>query len=160
MNLQHDDDPYLPTFLPTPNNVTFLSGEEAVLQCAIENRGTRTVIRHQRPAPLRSSAASLHVTSSLALNTSSVEEDNKLNLSVVIADMMHLMSHVREVLFLTSGRCEAGKNAVDAQAREDSHARRTGAILTEVHELEEDALWWWGGGVETQGWKEQVERRN
>lgn len=80
------------------------------------------------------------MTSSLASNTSSVEEDNKLNLSVVIADMMHLMSHVREVLFLTSGRCEDEKNAVDAQARKDSHARRTGAILR-MHELEGDALW-------------------
>ncbi|XP_025078293.1 zwei Ig domain protein zig-8-like isoform X2 [Pomacea canaliculata] len=54
MNLQHDDDPYLPTFLPTPNNVTFLSGEEAVLQCAIENRGTRTIVwrRASEPNPL------------------------------------------------------------------------------------------------------------
>lgn len=70
-----------------------------------------------------------------------MEEDNKLNLSVVIADMMHLMSHVREVLFLTSGRSEAGKkNAVDAQTRKDSHARRTGAILR-MHELEGEALW-------------------
>ncbi|KAK7477836.1 hypothetical protein BaRGS_00030914 [Batillaria attramentaria] len=38
------DDPYMPSFLSTPTNVSFLSGEEAVLQCAIENRGTRTEI--------------------------------------------------------------------------------------------------------------------
>ena len=41
-NLQGNS-PYMPSFLSTPANVTFLTGEEAVLQCAIENRGTRTV---------------------------------------------------------------------------------------------------------------------
>lgn len=107
------------------------------------------------PTPL-----SLQVTSSLASNTSSVEEDNKLNLSVVIADMMHLMSHVREVLFLTSGRCEDEKNAVDAQARKDSHARRTGAILTECTSWRRMHCGDGEGEVATQRWEEQVERRN
>nr|KAG5692718.1 hypothetical protein BaRGS_008581 [Batillaria attramentaria] len=48
------DDPYMPSFLSTPTNVSFLSGEEAVLQCAIENRGTRTVVwkRASEPTPL------------------------------------------------------------------------------------------------------------
>ncbi|KAL8591481.1 hypothetical protein ACOMHN_002105 [Nucella lapillus] len=48
------DYPYMPSFLPTPANVTFLTGEEAVLQCAIENRGTRTVVwrRASDPNPL------------------------------------------------------------------------------------------------------------
>ncbi|XP_076443545.1 zwei Ig domain protein zig-8-like isoform X2 [Babylonia areolata] len=52
-NLQGDH-PVMPSFLPTPANVTFLSGEEAVLPCAIQNRGTRTVVwrRASDPNPL------------------------------------------------------------------------------------------------------------
>ncbi|CAG5125010.1 unnamed protein product, partial [Candidula unifasciata] len=46
--------PFLPAFLPTPSNLTFNRGEEAILQCAIENRGTRTVVwrRSSDPNPL------------------------------------------------------------------------------------------------------------
>ncbi|BFY97539.1 hypothetical protein BsWGS_00580 [Bradybaena similaris] len=46
--------PFLPAFLATPTNVTFSRGEEAILQCAIENRGTRTVVwrRSSDPNPL------------------------------------------------------------------------------------------------------------
>ncbi|XP_055892375.1 myosin light chain kinase, smooth muscle-like isoform X3 [Biomphalaria glabrata] len=45
---------FLPTFLPTPSNITYNRGEEAVLQCAIENRGTRTIVwrRASDPNPL------------------------------------------------------------------------------------------------------------
>ncbi|XP_070205652.1 zwei Ig domain protein zig-8-like [Littorina saxatilis] len=44
----------LPTFLPTAHNVTCLTHETAVLKCAIENRGTRTVVwkRAADPNPL------------------------------------------------------------------------------------------------------------
>lgn len=90
-----------------------------------------------------------------------MEEDNKLNLSVVIADMMHLMSHVREVLFLTSGRCEDEKKMLlmpkhakirmhGAQAPFLQSARAGGGMHCGCGE----------GEVATQGWKEQVERRN
>ncbi|GFR70958.1 hemicentin-1 [Elysia marginata] len=41
--------PYLPFFRPTPNNVTFIRGQEAVLQCAVENRGTKTVVWRKKP---------------------------------------------------------------------------------------------------------------
>ncbi|XP_076465712.1 zwei Ig domain protein zig-8-like [Babylonia areolata] len=53
-NFQGDYPYMMPSFLPTPANVTFLTGEEAVLQCAIENRGTRTVVwrRASDPNPL------------------------------------------------------------------------------------------------------------
>ncbi|CAG5132324.1 unnamed protein product, partial [Candidula unifasciata] len=46
--------PFVPTFLPTPGNVTFSRGEEAILPCAIENRGTRTIVwrRASDPNPL------------------------------------------------------------------------------------------------------------
>ncbi|KAK3730405.1 hypothetical protein RRG08_034728 [Elysia crispata] len=36
--------PHLPYFRPTPHNVTFIKGQEAILQCAVENRGTKTVV--------------------------------------------------------------------------------------------------------------------
>ncbi|XP_067667283.1 zwei Ig domain protein zig-8-like [Haliotis asinina] len=44
----------LPKFLKTDTNVTFNKGEEAKLQCAIENIGTRTVVwrRSSDPNPL------------------------------------------------------------------------------------------------------------
>lgn len=43
------NNPYLPFFRPTPNNVTFIKGQEAVLQCAVENRGTKTVVWRKKP---------------------------------------------------------------------------------------------------------------
>ncbi|XP_059173171.1 lachesin-like isoform X2 [Physella acuta] len=58
-DLTQDHDHYIrhplqPTFLNTPNNVTFYKGEEAVLKCAIEHKGTRTVIwrRASDPNPI------------------------------------------------------------------------------------------------------------
>ncbi|KAK6180561.1 hypothetical protein SNE40_012693 [Patella caerulea] len=44
----------LPSFLDTPTNTTFGVGEEAILQCAIQNLGTRTVVwrRASDPNPL------------------------------------------------------------------------------------------------------------
>ncbi|RUS89830.1 hypothetical protein EGW08_002442 [Elysia chlorotica] len=41
--------PHLPYFLPTPHNVTFIKGQEAILQCAVENRGTKTVVWRKEP---------------------------------------------------------------------------------------------------------------
>ncbi|XP_012940600.1 cell adhesion molecule 2 [Aplysia californica] len=40
---------YLPTFLPTPVNVTYHVGQEAVLRCAVENKGARTIVWRKTP---------------------------------------------------------------------------------------------------------------
>ncbi|PVD19838.1 hypothetical protein C0Q70_20331 [Pomacea canaliculata] len=47
-------DPDIPVFLPRPNNVTFHRGDTALLPCAIENVGTKTIIwrRASDPNPL------------------------------------------------------------------------------------------------------------
>ncbi|GFN84091.1 roundabout-like protein 1 [Plakobranchus ocellatus] len=46
--------PTLPFFRPTPTNVTFTKGQEAVLQCAVENLGTKTIVwrRASDPNPI------------------------------------------------------------------------------------------------------------
>ncbi|KAL8620730.1 hypothetical protein ACOMHN_067293 [Nucella lapillus] len=62
----------MPSFLPTPSNVTYLRGEEAVLPCAIRNRGTRTVVDGKEEAVYVSSPCPVHASTVLEASLSVV----------------------------------------------------------------------------------------